>query len=209
MIINIVCGGILPSSELFDKHRSNGLNIGVDAGAKWLFENGYQVDIAIGDFDSVDKKSFEAKETITSSPIKDDTDSQLALVTAIERFPNATKFQIFGALGKRIDHELVNLNLAAEPRFTSIKEKIKILDEDNEISYLGAGTHVIEHNENFDYIGFSIVKNVKNFAIESARYTLEASNFEAPRTFGSNEFIGAEPIRVSLAQGLLMVIKTK
>ena len=90
-----------PSLKKYDKY------IGIDRGSFYLLEEDLPLDFAIGDFDSLSSEERERvrqnAKIFSSSGRKDDTDTQLALLMAIEHFPNA-KIDIIGATGGRIDH---------------------------------------------------------------------------------------------------------
>lgn len=105
MNILLVAGGkkqTWPSLKKYDKY------IGIDRGSFYLLEEDLPLDFAIGDFDSLSSEERErvrqnAKNFFQAPAEKDDTDTQLALLMAIEHFPNA-KIDIIGATGGRIDH---------------------------------------------------------------------------------------------------------
>jgi thiamine pyrophosphokinase len=114
--VNILLGG--PESE-YPTELSQSIKaipgpwVGADRGSLHLMANGIIPDIAIGDFDSISKK--EQKLVQDNVPIfkrfppeKDDTDSELCLLAAREKF-NAQEYYVYGATGGRIDHFLVNL----------------------------------------------------------------------------------------------------
>lgn len=64
--------------------------------------------LVIGDMDSVSKKDIDIKTEIQKhSPIKDDTDTLLAIKEGISR--GFKDFHILGGLGGRLDHTLANI----------------------------------------------------------------------------------------------------
>ena len=85
--------------------NENDLVIAVDAGYRHLEKLNIKPDIIIGDFDSAQKPDFE--NTVCYSPIKDDTDTMLAIKYGFEKGYNF--FQIYGGLGgERTDHTIAN-----------------------------------------------------------------------------------------------------
>ena len=138
--------------------------IGVDYGAYLCASLEIQMMQAVGDFDSVNAKQMAiikdyAKEIIILDPIKDVTDFAYALSLC----DDYDQIFVYGALGRRLDHEMINLFKAfQDPR-------IILLDDKNKIqSYLvGEYTFI---NEDYKY--FSIIP------FENARISLK--NFKYP-----------------------------
>ena len=84
--------------------------VGIDRGCLHLLEADLPLQLAVGDFDSLSREEYhfvqETAETLIQAPAeKDDTDTQLALQEALQRFPQA-EMTIIGATGGRIDHLL-------------------------------------------------------------------------------------------------------
>ena len=110
--IAIVAGGNCDLSLYKDILR-DAYFIGADRGALYLAENGYQVDIAVGDFDSVSEsemeKIYKASGDIDRlSEDKDETDLEHALKRA---FLIPGTIHILGATGTRLDQTLSAINL--------------------------------------------------------------------------------------------------
>lgn len=145
----IVCG----YKPLILKDYNDVCLIGVDKGASFLALNNVKMDYAIGDFDSVDDielvkiKEF-SKEFIKLNPIKDDTDLEHALKFAKER--DYKEIDIYGCLGGRQDHNLLNL------KFLYLSDsKITYYDQKHKIFLLNKGTHKI-YKENYKYLSLFV-----------------------------------------------------
>ena len=82
--------------------------IAVDGGYNMLQR---EVDVFIGDGDSVTSKSILARESIALQPEKDMTDGEFSIDYAIER--GYDMIYLYGVDGGRLDHVLTNLNLFA------------------------------------------------------------------------------------------------
>lgn len=81
--------------------------IAADAGYRTCQQAGIVPDLLLGDFDSMDQPAGFAN--IHRSPVeKDDTDTMLAVKTALERGCD-TVYIYGGTGGKRLDHTLANL----------------------------------------------------------------------------------------------------
>ncbi len=86
--------------------------IAVDGGVYHCRKMEIVPDLLVGDFDSANSGDMEFYKNIAVStfPVdKDDTDLELALRLAKEE--GSEMIALFGALGKRIDHGLLNLDL--------------------------------------------------------------------------------------------------
>jgi len=187
--------------------------IGVDKGAGTLLHLGYPIDLAIGDFDSMNKDDMKAIK-MTAKYIeqyaseKDDTDTQLALVRAMEMYPQARRYILLGTTGGRLDHFLSNLYLPLEERFVPIIEKIYIQDKQNQVHFLSAGKHILKKNKDYHYIAFANLKETHDLQIKNAKYQLAKTNLPLPTSYPSNEFLD-EDIELSFTSGLVAVIESK
>lgn len=100
------------------------LVIAADSGLHQAVTIGVAVDLAIGDFDSVDPGALQAAEAagtrIERHPAdKDVTDLELALDAA--RREGARRVVVIGGGGGRLDHLLANALLLASPRFDDLR----------------------------------------------------------------------------------------
>jgi len=182
--------------------------IGVDRGALGLLEEGYNIDIAIGDFDSVDKHELrdieeEAQEVIKLESDKDETDLEVALLLAVERFPDS-EFVIAGGLGGRVDHFLTNIYLPTTEKIKASAENITFIDEQNIIQYRSAGTHIINQQPRHRYIGFHQVDTGNSLTITGAKYPLIKEN-NSKQTYTSNEFV-SNTMEITFDKGMVIVI---
>jgi thiamine pyrophosphokinase len=169
--------------------------------------------LAVGDFDSISNEQMEmlklvAKEIHVLPAEKDDTDTQVALLLAMKKFPEASSFRIFGATGGRIDHFLSNLFLPLEERFASIAEKIEFHNEKNVVKFFGKGTHRWFKNVEMKYLGFANLTPVEKFTILDAKYTLPSTNITQLFAYPSNEFLGNK-VHFSLEKGLIVGVQSK
>ena len=88
----------------------NALIVAADSGYSIVKRLGLTADIAVGDFDSLDEVPKDC-EVIRAAPEKDDTDTMLAVKTALSRgFSDIT---VYGAVGGRLDHTYANIQTLA------------------------------------------------------------------------------------------------
>ena len=101
------------------------LIVAADAGADRLLKYNIIPDIVIGDLDSISNKtSTKLEEWIVSNKNIQKTDLEKAVDYAFEK--GATKIQIVGWSGGRIDHTLAALGLAFNPKISLIDEQFTV-----------------------------------------------------------------------------------
>ncbi|MFC4772484.1 thiamine diphosphokinase [Enterococcus hermanniensis] len=186
--------------------------IGIDRGNLFLLRQGIIPDLAIGDFDSLNtlekKEVFSQVPEILSAPAeKDDTDTQLALVTTFERFP-AADVTIIGATGGRLDHLLANIWLGVEPRFSPFLSQIRLEDQGNSVRYLAPGHHAIEKETDMKYLAFCCLTPIKKLTLKNVKYELVETDFLQPTSLASNEFLMGKA-NISFSEGVIAVIQSR
>ena len=209
MNILLVAGGkkqTWPSLKKYDKY------IGIDRGSFYLLEEDLPLDFAIGDFDSLSSEERErvrqdAKNFFQAPAEKDDTDTQLALLMAIEHFPNA-KIDIIGATGGRIDHFLANLWIVLEKRFQPFAHNISLLDKQNVIRFFLPGKYSVRKEKGMKYLAYCCLTPIDNLSLMESKYLLENVKVEHPTSFASNEFITDEASFI-FETGIIAVIQSK
>ena len=179
--------------------------IGVDKGALTLARNGKRMLLAIGDFDSVEESDLAyIKEysdmLIQLNPIKDDTDSEAAVMYAIEK--GYQKIHLYGGLGGRLDHAMINLRLVS--RFP---ETIYLHDQNNFIYSLAEGVHSIDKRD-YTYISF-FTEDEATISLEGLKYPLDKQQLTNKDTYTtSNEILEDRGI-VTVHAGKVTVIQSK
>jgi thiamine pyrophosphokinase len=211
MEINILAGG--PLNHIPSLHEYSGEWIGVDRGVLTLIKEGIFVDKAFGDFDSVKREELalikkQVGELHTFSPEKDETDMELAITWAIKQSPE--KIRIFGATGGRLDHFFANVQLLFSPVLLHEGIPIEIIDCQNMISLIQAGTHKIEANNEYTYISFiPFHGEVEGLTLVGFKYPLNDRHIPIHSTLCiSNELI-SDIGTISFSKGILMVIRSR
>ncbi|WP_105955984.1 thiamine diphosphokinase [Apilactobacillus quenuiae] len=211
-VVNLLVGGptyLWPNNLKVGNIKENW--IGVDRGSFRLIEMGINPIVSIGDYDSMNDAELSivkknVKDLRTFNPIKDDTDTQLALKIANEEL-NADIINIYGATGGRLDHFLSNFLMITEPRYKNIVEKIRIIDNQNTISYFLPGNHTIKKELDKKYLAY-LPLNEMNLTLNDVKYTLDNYHVSRPISFASNEFIESSAT-FSFDKGILSVIQSK
>lgn len=179
--------------------------IGVDKGALTLARNGKRMLLAIGDFDSVEESDLayikEYSDTLIQlNPIKDDTDSEAAVMYAIEK--GYQKIHLYGGLGGRLDHAMINLRLVS--RFP---ETVYLHDQNNFIYSLAEGVHSIDKRD-YTYISF-FTEDKATISLEGLKYPLDKQQLTNKDTYTtSNEILEDRGI-VTVHAGKVTVIQSK
>ncbi|UOQ85531.1 thiamine diphosphokinase [Gracilibacillus salinarum] len=210
MHIGIVAGGPEQTlSQLTTFQSTVDYWIGADKGALYIVRNELPLDMAIGDFDSItpdEKKLVQqyAARYQEYPSAKNETDLELAVSHALHLEPEA--ISIFGATGKRLDHEMANLQLL----YLLLEKNIKamLFDQDNAISIYKPGTYKIEANAS-ELISFvPLSKHVEGLTLRDFAYPLE----DYTLTWGStrcisNKIIGSQGTFL-FNDGILIMIKS-
>ncbi|MBG9979801.1 thiamine diphosphokinase [Facklamia sp. DSM 111018] len=222
MEVMIICGGAQPPykqkiSALKELDDASVL-IGVDRGALYLVDQGFQLDHAVGDFDSVDEQELlrireNASYFYQTSPIKDDTDMELALSVALSiESSQEVEYFIFGGTASdgRLDHLVANLWMIHQPRYQSLVNRLTFFDRDRLIRILGPGQHLLENQNDCVYLSIISATPVKALEIVGAKYELSATDFAYPRALISNEFVSHNhEVQLSFKEGIVFVILEK
>lgn len=182
--------------------------IAVDAGYKKIKQFNIEMNLLVGDFDSMEKPVFlnasDQEKVIELEKEKDDTDTLYALKMGLKE--KCAEFHIFGGTGGRIEHTLANIQCLAflanegtrgflygkDYIMTCIKGKEGIIEFDKE-------------KKGFVSV-FSLSDVCQGVYEEGLKY--ELNNAEVKNTFPigiSNEFIG-EKSSISVKEGSLLIV---
>lgn len=177
--------------------------IGVERGAYILALNKISFDLALGDFDSISEievKEVEkyAKNILRLNPIKDDTDTAVALTKAYEI---SSKVSIIGGIeGKRVEHLFANLSLIYKYK------SLKIIDDSSLMFSLDKDYTFKDYNE-YKFISFYALEDsiisLNNFKYNISNYNLKLYD---PLCV-SNEFNSLS--KIDIKKGRVLVILSK
>lgn len=208
MRIAIYAGSPQPLAQAFEQHTFDVI-IGVDGGAKLLTDNGYTLDMAVGDFDSVTVQ--QAKQVIVLPAEKDETDLEYALHYVVEHYfsEDISEIVVFGALnGNRLDHTLCNVWLCHDERLNGVLHKLKLVDDNNTMQFLLSGEHTIIKEADKRYLSFISVESIQHLTLKKVKYPLQNATISRPIAYISNEFL-EEDMDVSFSNGKMIVLQTK
>ena len=201
---HIFAGGIISDLSFIEKADGDGV-ICADGGLKYAEKLGIKPDIIVGDFDSYNGELPENADIRRSVPEKDDTDTMLAVKTAIEN--GAELVRIYGALGGRFDHTAANiqtLKYASEHGCSAIIE-----DADNVIMLQEPGERRYKRRDGWYFSFFAYSGTVTVSRLSGVKYTLENAVITNGFPLGvSNEITGNEAILI-IKEGTALVVRSK
>lgn len=177
--------------------------IGVDKGALTLANQHIRMVEAIGDFDSIEKEDIQIIRKYASSveelnPIKDDSDSEHAIKKAIAL--GYESILVYGGLGGRIDHEIVNIRLCEE-----YPNRITFIDEENKLTALHEGEYVFY--KEYQYISvFACCTSIISW--ENTKYLLDHKELEVNNLLGLSNEIEKEPAKLIVHSGKVLVVES-
>lgn len=179
--------------------------IGADKGALFLAQQGIHMKLAIGDFDSVTESDIQkiqnyTDELIRLNPVKDDSDSEAAILAASER--GYDEIWLAGATGGRMDHSLVNIRLAYK-----YPEKVWLCDDQNLIYTLCPGRHEISKGS-FPYISFFTEEGAE-VTLEGFRYPLKDRKLTGQDLYTVSNEINEEEGTVIVRKGIVLVMQCR
>ncbi|HHY79606.1 MAG TPA: thiamine diphosphokinase, partial [Thermoanaerobacter sp.] len=128
MKVLIISNGDIKDYNFYEKLLKDvDMVICADGGANHAYQMKIKPDLIIGDFDSIKEEILEFYENEgvrieKFPPMKDETDTQLAMLKAIEL--GATDVTFIGVIGERFDHSYANLSLLLYLLNRNIKGKI-------------------------------------------------------------------------------------
>lgn len=185
----IYTGGNVWKENITERPKDGDLIIAADSGLLNARNFGVEPHILLGDFDSLGEPSGLPKDTelIRVPAEKDDTDTQLAVNTALER--GATEIVIIGGLDGRLDHTLSTL--AILEYLDGKRVHALITSGKNRARFLRNNSTLIPRS-GFRYLSLIAADPlVKGVTIEGCKYPLKKAKLSRPYQYAvSNELTG-------------------
>ena len=166
---------------------------------------GANVDVIIGDFDSINSIPTDNVENIKFQKEKDDTDTMLAVKLAFER--GYKNIEIYGGLGNRFDHTYANiqtLDYISENGGTG-----KLVSDSEEIMLIKNQSIEIAKNENVYLSLFSYSEICNGVSIKGVKYPLNSATITQSFPIGISNEIVEDFAEISVKQGKILIILSK
>ncbi|HEX6139666.1 MAG TPA: thiamine diphosphokinase [Candidatus Limnocylindria bacterium] len=207
----VVAGGDAEEGDLGQLTDAD-LVIAADGGATWLDGAGRTPDLLVGDLDSAPPSLVErlaaAGVPIERHPAaKDATDAELAVDRAVER--GADVVVVIGALGgDRLDHELANVLLVADPGLYGAVDDLRLVRGATIVRALGPRrTLVLDGGVGTLVSLLPIGGDAIGIGTSGLRFPLHGERLGFGRSRGASNVVEAVPASVSLERGVLLVIE--
>ncbi len=208
MHVVIFAGGTLrPGRAVTEALATADMIIAADSGAVTALEAGYTPAIIVGDFDSLALSEQEltdlGSQVIRAAVEKDETDTELAVLTAIEH--GADRITILGGLGgERFDHAMANILLLA-----GLEVPIRIVDGPSTCWLLrGPGDTHIEGQTGDLLSLLPLTGNAIDIRTTGLYYPLTGKTLHFGRPRGVSNVLVSSSATISLERGMLLIIHT-
>lgn len=176
-----------------------------DSGYKYAEKLGIVPDMIMGDFDSYTGVLPENIEIYRSIPEKDDTDTLLAVKTAISR--GFTEIVLYGALGKRFDHAFANVQTLLYAHKNGCT--MRIVDADNEIMLQSVGGVYYPKRDGWYFSIFALTDTAVINEYSGVKYPLENYTLKSSFPIGVSNEIIADSAFLKISSGIVLVVRSE
>ncbi|MEG0961245.1 MAG: thiamine diphosphokinase [Lachnospiraceae bacterium] len=214
MRILIITGGTIEDDfalEFIKKHHYE-YTIAVDRGMEFFYRTGQTPDCIVGDFDSANPEIlawFQSQPNIRIlhfEPEKDETDTELAIRTAIKE--GGQELHLLGASGTRMDHVLGNIQLLGMAMEAGVS--CFMIDAYNRVRLLKEN-YTISKNQQFgDYVSLlPFTPRVTGLTLKGFKYPLFQYELECFHSLGVSNEIQEEEGEISFESGILIMVESR
>ncbi|MGN6709995.1 thiamine diphosphokinase [Anaerocolumna jejuensis] len=210
----IVTGGeiSLPFIKEYLTGRDFDKIIAVDKGLEAVQALSLKPDYIIGDFDSVSKevisyyKTLEGVQVAEYDPMKDATDTELAILAAMELQPE--EIVILGATGTRADHMMSNVSLLYLPLRENIRTSL--VDKHNKIYIINRDTVIYRNKLHGPYVSLlPFTEIVEGVTLKGFLYPLEDKTLTMGSSLCISNEVTEEKAEILIGAGILLVIEAR
>ena len=190
--------------------QKDDLVIAADGGYRYLQDHGVRCDLLMGDLDSLPADTVIGTETKRYSPIKDDTDTMLAVRHGLDL--GYRKFLLFGMFGGRFDHTVGTLQtvafLAEHGAAVYAFEQTQDGRSSSYITALKNGEMTFPSSAAGYLSLIAWGGEARGVSLSHLKYPLQDAVLQPHVALGiSNEFLAGEQACVSVTDGLLLAVK--
>lgn len=208
----VVTGGDRPDPALVDALDlpvDGRVVVAADSGVAHALALGLVIDVAVGDFDSLDPATLEAVEAVgvrvERHPVaKNATDLELAIDVAVGL--GAGHIVVIGGHGGRLDHFLANALVLAAPQLGAVE--VEALVGDAVVSVVRPGPGVRFGGRSGQLVTILPVHGpAEGVRTEGLLYPLHGETLLAGTTRGVSNVLVADEAQVSLTGGVVLVVR--
>lgn len=199
-----IFGGAPVSSDYKIIPPSDAYLIAADSGFSLLKRMGIIPDLVLGDFDSLTEDKPTDCEILTAAAEKDDTDTMLAIKTALSR--GYRDITIAGSIGGRLDHTVANIQSLAY--IIENGGSGRLVGETDTAELLGAGEYRFVKN---DMMYFSVFSYGDEAVVTTRGTKYDLNSYCLTNSFPlgvSNEILSSE-CTLKIEKGRVLVIFSK
>lgn len=199
-----IFGGAPVSSDYKIIPPSDAYLIAADSGFSLLKRMGIIPDLVLGDFDSLTENKPTDCEILTAAAEKDDTDTMLAIKTALSR--GYRDITIAGSIGGRLDHTVANIQSLAY--IIENGGSGRLVGETDTAELLGEGEYRFVKNDTMYFSVFSYGDEAV-VTTRGTKYDLNSYCLTNSFPLGvSNEILSSE-CTLKIEKGRVLVIFSK
>ncbi len=186
------------------------LVIAADAGAETAERLGSGLDLAVGDFDSIDPAALARIEAAgvpveVSPAAKDESDAELAVRAALAR--GADALTIVGGFGGRPDHLIASISLLALPELSGMPAEL--LDATTRLSLLRGPGRLTVAGRDGDLVSLlPLASDVEGVTTGGLAWPLADEPLPLGPARGLSNVRMGSVAEVSIRSGLLLIIET-
>lgn len=197
------------SNDIISLIKPEDFLVGVDYGAVTILNHKLPLDLAIGDFDSVNKTEFEeiskkTKEIKTYNKDKDFTDTELALNYVIDH--KYKDIVIIGAFGSRLDHTLANIFLVE--KYAKKKIQLQLVDNRNCITLIAQKLQV-EKDSKYKYYSIISLSDFSIVSLSGFKYRIVKKTVVRGQTLCISNELSAKKGLIEIQKGQAILVKSR
>ena len=206
MRVLVFAGGDPISPQRIRELGSVDLIIAADSGAEAAVAARLNVDVLVGDLDSISPATLENVHNLGTAieahaPDKDATDLELAILSAQDR--GATAVTVVGGGGGRLDHLLGNVAVVASPRFRMV-QVTWVLAEETSYPVHRDRQIAVEPGTTLSLI--AIGGDAHGVTLSGVRWPLEDATLASDASLGISNVATEPTVDVHVDTGTLLVV---